>query len=64
MCEEGEKIQRATEGSKSLLSFSCPLAVLIKMLMDLYCVCIYFGNYDAGKKALSSSTSSPGYLLG
>lgn len=48
VCEGGEEIQRATEGSKSLMFFPGPLAVLIKMLMDLYCACIYFDNHNAG----------------
>lgn len=52
VCERGEKIQRPTEGSKSLMFFPGPLAVLIKMLMDLCCACIYFYNCNAGEKSI------------
>lgn len=52
VCEGGEKIQRATEESESLMFFPVLLAVLIKMLMDLYCACICFDNHNAGEKSI------------
>lgn len=48
-CEEGRE-NSVSYWCESLMFFPGPLAVLIKMLMDLYCVCIYFDNHNAGGK--------------